>query len=141
MKPTLFPSLLVFFVNTKPQIGKKCWERGLMCKSKVDFFPMSYPGLFYAVSCLHYMTQFLLLVWSSWMLESYFLQSRACKIQSFPRGANHGATKLSESLDIRLSKVGMSVHVWRRRDTFNCFIIPLYNVCNDYICSVYIVHI
>ena len=45
----------------------------------------SYPGLFYAVSCLHYMTQFLLLVWSPWMLESYFRLSRACKIQNFSR--------------------------------------------------------
>ena len=29
------------------------------------------------VSCIHYITQFLLLVWSSWILESYFWRSRA----------------------------------------------------------------
>ena len=80
VKPILFLSFLVFFMNTKPQTDKKCWERGLMNEGKVDFFPVSYPGLFYAVSCLHYMTQFLLLAWSSWMMESYFRQFRACKI-------------------------------------------------------------
>ena len=37
-----------------------------------------------------YTTQFLLSVWSSWMLESYFQRSRACKIQNFPRCTNHG---------------------------------------------------
>ena len=82
LKLTFFPSLLVFFMNTKPQTGKKCWDRGLICESKVNFFPVSYPGLFYAVSCLPYITQFLLLVWSSWMLESYFRRSRVCKIQT-----------------------------------------------------------
>ena len=77
VKPTLLPSLYIFFMNTKPQTGKKCWERGLMCESKVDFFPVFYPSLFYAVSCLHYMTQSLLLVWSSWVLESCFRRSIA----------------------------------------------------------------
>ena len=89
VKPTLFPSLLVFFMNTKHQTGKKWWKQGLMWEGKVDSFSVSYPGLFYALSCLHYVTQFLLLFWPPWMLESYFRRSRACQIQTFLYGANH----------------------------------------------------